>query len=46
MDEVLRHAKAVLVDASGKGVAAVQPYMPFDPTRLTPPQAAKPEGGK
>ncbi len=37
IDEVLRHAKSVLVDASGKGVNAVQPYMPFDPAKLAAP---------
>jgi membrane protease subunit HflK len=34
MDQVLRRAKSVLVDASGKGVAAVQPYLPMDPGKL------------
>jgi modulator of FtsH protease HflK len=37
MDDLLRHAKSVLVDVSGKGVGAVQPYAPLD--LLKPPAA-------
>jgi membrane protease subunit HflK len=52
MDELLRHASRVVIDASGKGLAGIVPYMPLgeppshrplDPARLaTPPTAAPP----
>ena len=38
MDDVLRHARSVLVDVSGKGVGPVQPYAPMD---LLKPAGAK-----
>lgn len=40
MDDVLRHAKSVLVDVSGKGVGAVQPYLPMDLQKPAAPAAA------
>jgi len=42
VDEVLRKASRVIVDASGKGVAGIVPYLPL----AEPPPAAPKEGGK
>jgi membrane protease subunit HflK len=41
MDQVLRRASRVVVDASGKGVASVVPYLPLgDQTWHNPADAA------
>ena len=45
MDDLLRHAKSVLVDVSGKGVGAVQPYAPLDLLKPAAPAPTTPAGG-
>ena len=40
VDEVLRKSTRVIVDASGKGVSAVLPYLPLNEIKPPPPAAA------
>ena len=43
MDELLRRASRVVVDASGKGVSGVVPYMPLGEPPPLRPQPARPD---